>query len=84
MGYVVAINPFAQMLFSPLFGWWSNKLGGSVRVPLLTSVAIFTVASAGYSLLELIPNNTRHWMLVSRFVVGLSSGKSLHCLLLSP
>lgn len=74
MGYIVAANPLAQMLFSPLLGWWSNKLG-SVRVPVMLSLLLFTVSSAVYSSLELIPSHRKHWMLWTRFLVGASSGK---------
>lgn len=74
MGYVVASNPFGQMLFSPLFGYWGNKIK-SVRVPLFCSIAIFAVASAMYSTLEYFPTATvKYWMLLSRFLVGVGSG----------
>lgn len=73
MGYIVAANPFAQMLFSPLVGWWSNKLG-SIRLPVLVSLALFTVASAMYSSLELLSSHRKYWMLATRFLVGVSSG----------
>lgn len=73
MGYVVAANPFAQMVFSPLVGWWSNKLG-SIRAPLLTSLIIFTIANCIYSSLELFDENRKYWMLWARFLVGVSSG----------
>lgn len=74
MGYIVAANPFAQMIFSPLVGWWSNKLG-SIRLPLLVSIGIFTIASATYSSLEIFDSYRKYWMLWSRFLVGVSSGK---------
>lgn len=78
MGYVVAANPFAQMLFSPLVGWWSNKLG-SIRLPLLTTLTIFAIANAIYSSLELFPDHRKHWMLWSRFLVGVSSANIAAC-----
>ena len=74
MGFIVAANPFGQMLFSPLVGWWSNRLG-SIRIPLIFSLLLFTFASAIYSCLELFDGNIKHWMLWSRFLVGVSSGK---------
>lgn len=74
MGFIVAANPFAQMLFSPLVGWWSNRLG-SIRLPLIVSLATFAVASSIYSSLELFNNYRKHLMLGSRFLVGVSSGK---------
>ncbi|XP_014236234.1 major facilitator superfamily domain-containing protein 8 [Trichogramma pretiosum] len=72
MGLVVAANPFAQMLFSPLVGWWGNRRG-SVRLPLLLSLALFTIASALYSALEIIPIDRKVMLVASRFLVGVSS-----------
>lgn len=74
MGLIVAANPFAQMIFSPLVGWWSNKLG-SIRLPLIVSLILFAAASSIYSSLELFSSYRKHWMLWSRFLVGISSGK---------
>lgn len=74
MGYIVAANPLGQMLFSPLVGWWGNKRG-SVRLPLLITLALFTIASAVYSILEVIPGDKKSYMLTARFFVGISSGK---------
>lgn len=74
MGYVVAANPFGQMIFSPLFGWWSNKLG-SIRLPLLAALAMFTIASGIYSSLELFTTCRKYWMLWARLLVGVSSGE---------
>ena len=74
MGYVVSANPFGQMIFSPLFGWWGNKLG-SIRLPLFFSLVVFTLSSACYSMLEVIPTHRKYWMLAARFFVGVSSGK---------
>lgn len=73
MGYIVAANPLAQMLFSPLVGWWSNKIG-NIRVPVVISLMIFGFSSAMYSSIELLSDNRKYFMLASRFLVGISSG----------
>lgn len=73
MGYIVGANPLGQMLFSPLFGWWSNRLG-SIRLPLLVSLALFIIASGIYSTLEMFESYRKYWMLYARFLVGVSSG----------
>jgi len=73
MGYVVAANPLGQMLFSPLVGWWGNKRG-SVRLPLLVTLALFVLASTVYSILEIIPGDKKNYMVIARFFVGVSSG----------
>ncbi|XP_039289123.1 major facilitator superfamily domain-containing protein 8 [Nilaparvata lugens] len=77
MGYVVAANPLAQMLFSPLAGWWGNRLG-SIRLPILLSLLIFVLSNASYSLLELLPH-PKYCMLVSRFFVGISAANIAIC-----
>jgi MFS transporter, ceroid-lipofuscinosis neuronal protein 7 len=74
MGYIIAANPFAQMLFSPLVGWWGNKMG-SIRIPLMCSLGLFTIASAMYSVIEVFSSHHKYWMFASRFVVGISSGE---------
>ncbi|KAG8237890.1 hypothetical protein J437_LFUL017898 [Ladona fulva] len=78
MGYVVGANPFGQMLFSPLVGWWGNKLG-SIRLPVIVSLGLFTAASAGYSLLEVFPSHHKYWMVATRFLVGISSASIAVC-----
>lgn len=83
MTLAVAANPLGQMIFSPLIGWWSNKLGSS-RLPMLITLAIFTFASGFYSILEILPIESRKMaMLVSRFLVGVSSGNCIYQNLLS-
>ncbi|XP_045467057.1 major facilitator superfamily domain-containing protein 8 [Harmonia axyridis] len=78
MGYIVAANPFAQMLFSPLVGWWSNKLG-NIRIPVVISLMIFAVSSAMYSSIEMLDDNRKYYMLASRFLVGVSSANIAIC-----
>ncbi|KAF5303506.1 hypothetical protein FQR65_LT08205 [Abscondita terminalis] len=78
MGFVVAANPLGQMLFSPLVGWWANRLG-SIRTPLLTSLATFMFFSVIYSSLELFDDYRKYLMLFSRFAVGASSASIAAC-----
>lgn len=78
MGFIVAANPLGQMIFSPLFGWWSNKLK-SIRVPLLGSMAIFCISSALYSSLDLLQQDVKYWMFLARFFVGVSSANIAVC-----
>ncbi|XP_044779069.1 major facilitator superfamily domain-containing protein 8 isoform X2 [Drosophila simulans] len=78
MGLIVAANPLGQMIFSPIFGWWGNKLG-KIRLPLLLSLSLFTLASGIYSSLELRPDNVKYWMLSSRFLIGVSSANIALC-----
>ncbi|CAK9802300.1 Major facilitator superfamily domain-containing protein 8 [Anthophora quadrimaculata] len=72
MGYVVAANPLGQMLFSPLVGLWGDKRG-SIRLPLLSTLALFTFSSGMYSMLEILPGDRKVYMIAARFLVGISS-----------
>ncbi|KAL5274405.1 MFSD8 family protein [Megaselia abdita] len=78
MGLIVAANPLGQMIFSPLFGFWSNK-SGSIRIPLLCSLALFTFASILYSSLDFVTSYVKYWMLISRFLIGVSSANIAVC-----
>ncbi|XP_055596935.1 major facilitator superfamily domain-containing protein 8-like [Uranotaenia lowii] len=78
MGWIVAANPVGQMIFSPLVGWWSNRLG-SIRLPLLCSLALFSIASGIYSTLEVFSTHQKYWMLYSRFLIGVSSSNIAVC-----
>lgn len=78
MGFIVAANPLGQMIFSPLFGWWSNKLK-SIRMPLLASMAVFCLSSALYSSLDLLKQDVKYWMFLARFFVGVSSANIAVC-----
>ncbi|EAT38955.1 AAEL009195-PA [Aedes aegypti] len=78
MGWIVSANPVGQMIFSPLVGWWSNRLG-SIRLPLLVSLALFSIASGIYSTLELFTSHHKYWMMYSRFLIGVSSASIAVC-----
>ncbi|CAB3246744.1 unnamed protein product [Arctia plantaginis] len=72
LGVAVGANPLGQLLFSPLLGLWANR-AGSVRVPLLTTLALFVVASTLYAQLHLTRPYAKYWMVFARFLVGVSS-----------
>uniref|UniRef100_A0A182JXE3 Major facilitator superfamily (MFS) profile domain-containing protein n=1 Tax=Anopheles christyi TaxID=43041 RepID=A0A182JXE3_9DIPT len=78
LGWIVGANPVGQMIFSPLVGWWGNRLG-SIRLPLLCSLAMFSIASGIYACLELFPTHQKYWMLYSRFLIGVSSSSVAVC-----
>ncbi|XP_053684876.1 major facilitator superfamily domain-containing protein 8 [Sabethes cyaneus] len=78
MGWIVGINPVGQLIFCPLIGLWSNKLR-SIRLPLLCSLALFSIASAMYSTLELFTSHQKYLMLLSRFLIGVSSSSVTVC-----
>jgi len=76
LGFVTAANPLAETIFSPILGYWSNK-SGSVRMPLLATLALLAFASTGYSVLEAFPAATaKYWMIFTRFLIGVAAGQN--------
>lgn len=82
-GWMVAINPLGQMLFSPLLGWLSNKLG-SIRLVMLATCCVYVLGNLVYSCLSLMPGQNEgqiRWMmmLAGRLLVGISSANLAPC-----
>merc|ERR1719500_1924175 len=53
-GWMVAIKPLGQMIFSPLLGWLSSKIG-TIRPVMIASSLIYIAGSLTYSCLSLMP-----------------------------
>ena len=70
------MNPLAQMIFSPIFGYMHNKIG-SFRTVCLAASALFIIGNLLYSILSVFPSaNGRYYaLLASRFLTGASSGE---------
>jgi len=76
-GWMVAINPVGQMIFSPILGWLSNKLG-SIRLVMYITCCVYIVGNLLYACLSLLPEENEgksRWlcMLAARCMVGISS-----------
>jgi ceroid-lipofuscinosis MFS transporter 7 len=73
---IVAINPLAQVIFSPIFGYFYNKFG-AVRPLGVISAIVFIFGNLLYSILSLIPSENGRYgaLLLSRFLTGASSGR---------
>ena len=72
-GYVVASDAFANMVFSPIFGYICDRTG-QIRIVSIVCSVLFLFGSAMYSLLPIFPQGDmkiRVWMmLVARLIVG--------------
>ncbi|XP_032516610.1 major facilitator superfamily domain-containing protein 8 [Danaus plexippus] len=72
LGLAVGASPLGQLAASPLLGFWANR-AGSARGPMLTTLALFVMASTLYAHLHLTRPYAHHWMLAARALVGVSS-----------
>jgi len=76
-GWMVAINPIGQMVFSPIFGWLSNKLQ-SIRLVCLGTCVLYIIGNMIYACLSVFPDTNEgayRWgfMLFGRLLVGIST-----------
>ena len=73
---IVAVNPLAQMIFAPIFGYLHNKIG-VVRPLGISAAVIFIIGNLLYSTLSLIPSENGRYalLLLSRFLTGASAGR---------
>ncbi|XP_042859303.1 major facilitator superfamily domain-containing protein 8-like, partial [Penaeus japonicus] len=82
LGWVVAANPFGQMIASPLLGIWGNK-AGTIRWACISTVIVFILGNAMYSMLHLFQGigylSSFYAMIASRFIVGISSANVTLC-----
>lgn len=72
-GYIVAIYSVGQVLSSPTFGYWSNKIK-QVKIPLYVGLFLMFVGNALYIVLELVSFPRKYLMFVGRFITGAGSG----------
>lgn len=81
-GFVVAADALAQMIFSPIFGILSDKLG-QIRIVSMICAGTFTIGNVMYAMASLVPQDLwgihipRLWFVLgTRFIVGMGTCKT--------
>ena len=73
-GLVVSMNPLGQMVFSPISGIISNKMG-SIRLVCLVTSGLYIFGNLLYAILSVFPEDSRLALLiVARLATGIASG----------
>ena len=73
-GIVVSMNPLGQMIFTPISGIVSNKLG-SIRLVCLVTSGLYIFGNLLYAILSVFPEDSRLALLiVARLATGIASG----------
>uniref|UniRef100_A0A1Q3FSD9 Putative transporter/transmembrane protein n=2 Tax=Culex tarsalis TaxID=7177 RepID=A0A1Q3FSD9_CULTA len=78
LGYAFAVPPLGQLIVSPFFGWWTNKLP-SIRMPLVLLVIIFTIANVLYAVIEEFQDHRKYILLITRGLVGIATSAVTIC-----
>ena len=76
-GWMVAINPIGQMLFSPPLGWLTSRIG-SIRITCIITCLLYVIGNIIYACLSLVPDDHEGWyragvMLFGRLLVGIGT-----------
>ncbi|PIC26112.1 hypothetical protein B9Z55_018789 [Caenorhabditis nigoni] len=72
-GAVIAAYSFTQCIFSPLFGYWSNKIS-QVRLPMIIGFIIMAFGNLVYLSLQFWNDHYLYVMMFSRLIAGAGSG----------
>nr|XP_019931030.2 major facilitator superfamily domain-containing protein 8-like [Aedes albopictus] len=70
--YLFAMPSVMQLVFSPLFGWWTNRIS-STRIPIAISLVAFIAGHVLYAAVEDIPAYRKEVLLLSRAIAGLAT-----------
>ncbi|XP_062564492.1 major facilitator superfamily domain-containing protein 8-like isoform X2 [Armigeres subalbatus] len=70
--YVFAIPSLLQLAFSPVFGWWNNRIK-SIRMPMVFFLITFIVGHVLYAVIGEIKVHEKYLMVVSRGLIGMST-----------
>ena len=76
-GWMVAINPIGQMLFSLPLGWLTSRMG-SIRLTCIITCLLYVIGNIIYACLSLLPDGHEGWyragvMLFGRLLVGIGT-----------
>ncbi|CAD5231133.1 unnamed protein product [Bursaphelenchus okinawaensis] len=71
-GIAASCYPLGQIIFSPVFGWWSNHLK-NVKIPLITAMAVECAGNVIYIFLQTAPSTSKYLFGVGRFVCGIGT-----------
>ncbi|CAD5226497.1 unnamed protein product [Bursaphelenchus okinawaensis] len=72
-GYTVALYSLGQIIISPFFGWWSNKIK-RVAPPLCFGLFLMLSGNICYIIMEIVSFPKRFMLLFVRFITGMGSG----------
>uniref|UniRef100_A0A1I7ZCB8 MFS domain-containing protein n=1 Tax=Steinernema glaseri TaxID=37863 RepID=A0A1I7ZCB8_9BILA len=71
-GFIIASYSFGQIVASPSFGYWSNRIK-SIKTPMYAGIVCMFIGNLIYLSTELLPSGRRYAMLVARLITGLGS-----------
>uniref|UniRef100_A0A0K0ERC6 MFS domain-containing protein n=1 Tax=Strongyloides stercoralis TaxID=6248 RepID=A0A0K0ERC6_STRER len=71
-GFAIASYSVGNIIFSPLFGWWSNKIK-SIKTPVYIGLYSQLLGNLIYMNLEWVPVGAKYCMILARLFTGVGS-----------
>uniref|UniRef100_A0A0K0EE27 MFS domain-containing protein n=1 Tax=Strongyloides stercoralis TaxID=6248 RepID=A0A0K0EE27_STRER len=68
-GLVLGSYSISNIIFSPVFGWWSNKIK-CIKIPLYIGITSQLIGNFLYFILDKLPCYQKEFMIVSRIITG--------------
>uniref|UniRef100_A0A0N5C769 MFS domain-containing protein n=1 Tax=Strongyloides papillosus TaxID=174720 RepID=A0A0N5C769_STREA len=68
-GFVIGSYSISNIIFSPIFGWWSNRIK-CIKVPLYIGISCQLIGNFLYFTLDKLPCWQKEFMLISRLITG--------------
>uniref|UniRef100_A0A0N4ZHD8 CUT domain-containing protein n=1 Tax=Parastrongyloides trichosuri TaxID=131310 RepID=A0A0N4ZHD8_PARTI len=75
LGYVVSVYSIGSLIANLFFGVFSQKCN-SIKIPLFMCYLLTTIGNVIYISLEIVNQNRRYIMILSRFLIGLGNANS--------
>uniref|UniRef100_A0A915D1K5 Major facilitator superfamily (MFS) profile domain-containing protein n=1 Tax=Ditylenchus dipsaci TaxID=166011 RepID=A0A915D1K5_9BILA len=71
-GIVISAYSLAQIIASPLLGYWSNCIR-QLKAPLMFCAAFMFVGNIMYFVVEIFPSHHKYYLLFARFITGIGA-----------
>uniref|UniRef100_A0A0N4ZIL1 MFS domain-containing protein n=1 Tax=Parastrongyloides trichosuri TaxID=131310 RepID=A0A0N4ZIL1_PARTI len=69
-GIVLGSYSIGNIIFSPVFGWWSNKIK-CIKIPLYIGISCQLIGNLLYFYLQILPWYQKECMIISRLLTGI-------------
>ncbi|CAD5233653.1 unnamed protein product [Bursaphelenchus xylophilus] len=71
-GTAASFYPLGQILFSPVFGWWSNHIK-SIKIPLIVAMSVECLGNVVYIFMQTSPSAAKWMFMGARFICGIGT-----------
>ncbi|KAK0394104.1 hypothetical protein QR680_000567 [Steinernema hermaphroditum] len=71
-GFIIGAYSLGQIVASPTFGYWSNRIK-SIKLPMYAGLLAMFIGNVIYLTVELLPHGRRYALLIARTITGVGA-----------